>query len=311
MEGDMGYDVIGDIHGEAGKLKALLRELGYTETAACWRPPQGRQAIIVGDLIDRGPDQVEVVDIVRRMVDAGHARCVMGNHEYNAIGFVTRRPDDSGQFIRRHSEKNVRQHAEFLRQVGKDSALHTELVDWFRTLPPMLDLGGIRVVHAWCQPEHADHVATRLSAGKGMDEGFLHATADRKGPLWAAMEGLTKGCEIRLPEGYSFIDPQGVERHEVRTAWWQPDPRSYRDVAMVGEAQAHRIPDLPLPASYRPGPVDGSPVVVGHYWMTGAPAPLSPKVACVDYSAAKGGPLVAYRWDGETELDARRFVASH
>ena len=51
----------------------------------------------------------------------------------------------------------------------------------------------------------------------------------------------------------------------------------------------------------------GPPVFIGHYWMSGKPELQSPKVACVDYSAAKDGPLVAYRWDGEQELDESRF----
>lgn len=37
--------------------------------------------------------------------------------------------------------------------------------------------------------------------------------------------------------------------------------------------------------------------------------PLTPLVGCVDYSVAKGGPLVAYRFDGEPELTAANFVA--
>ena len=44
--------------------------------------------------------------------------------------------------------------------------------------------------------------------------------------------------------------------------------------------------------------------------MTGTPTILSPKVACVDYSAGKGGALVAYRWDGESNLDSRNFVSA-
>jgi hypothetical protein len=68
------------------------------------------------------------------------------------------------------------------------------------------------------------------------------------------------------------------------------------------------VPDHPLPAGYQGGAVEGAPVFIGHYWMTGKPGRQSPKVACVDYSAAGDGPLVAYRWDGEQELDARRFV---
>ena len=52
------------------------------------------------------------------------------------------------------------------------------------------------------------------------------------------------------------------------------------------------------------------PVFFGRYWWTGIPGPLAPKVACVDYSAGMGGPLVAYRWDGEEELEARGFVSA-
>ena len=90
----MAYDIIGDIHGQADKLEALLRTLGYRDTAGAWRHAE-RQAIFVGDFIDRGPAQVRSVDIVRRMVDAGAALAVMGNHELNAIAWHT--PDSHGR----------------------------------------------------------------------------------------------------------------------------------------------------------------------------------------------------------------------
>ena len=57
-------------------------------------------------------------------------------------------------------------------------------------------------------------------------------------------------------------------------------------------------------------PVEGSPVFIGHYWMTCHPGLQSPKVACVDYSVVKDNPMVACRWDGEQELDARHLVAT-
>jgi len=55
---------------------------------------------------------------------------------------------------------------------------------------------------------------------------------------------------------------------------------------------------------------------VGHYWMSGKPAPLSEHVACVDYSVAAEdvdvkshyGKLCAYRYDGEATLREDRFV---
>ena len=115
---------------------------------------------------------------------------------------------------------------------------------------------------------------------------------------------------MSLPAGHSFFDHSDFERREVRTKWWHEDPRSFRDVAIVDEDQRQRVPDHPLPADYRGSPVDGSPVFVGHYWMEGVPVLQSPKLACVDWSAAKHGPLVASRWDGEAELDASRFVTS-
>jgi hypothetical protein len=93
----MAYDIIGDIHGHADKLEALLRTLGYRDTAGAWRHPD-RQAIFVGDFIDRGPAQVRSVQIVRRMVDAGVALAVMGNHELNAIAWHTPDPRRPSQY---------------------------------------------------------------------------------------------------------------------------------------------------------------------------------------------------------------------
>jgi len=302
------YDVIGDIHGQAGKLRALLRRLGYTRRAGAWVPPEGRRAVFVGDLIDRGPEQLEVLDTVRRMVDAGDALAVMGNHEFNAIGYVTPRPDEPRAFLRRHKPGNVRQHAEFLRQVGEGSEQHRHWVQWFRTLRPALDLGGIRVVHAWWHQPHVETVARAWPEGRAMSDEFLHAAYDRARPEWAAMEGLTKGLELSLPDGHSFVDQGGVERFEVRARWWLPAPGTLRDVAIVDESQQHRVPELPLPAGYVAQPVEGTPVFVGHYWLTGQPAPQTQRLACLDYSAARDGPLVAYRWDGEAELDAGRLV---
>ena len=50
-------------------------------------------------------------------------------------------------------------------------------------------------------------------------------------------------------------------------------------------------------------------MIVGHYWETGTPTVLGVRAACVDYSAGKGGPLVAYQWSGETELTDEHFVS--
>jgi hypothetical protein len=85
------------------------------------------------------------------MVDAGSALVVLGNHEFNAVAWATR--DGRGGWCRDHSAKNLHQHEDFLSEVDDGSATHHDWVDWFKTIPMWLDLGGLRVVHAcWHEP---------------------------------------------------------------------------------------------------------------------------------------------------------------
>lgn len=71
------FDIIGDIHGCAAELESLLGKLGYSDGVH----PEGRTAVFVGDLVDRGPDSPGVLRRVMSMVKSGNALCVPGNHE--------------------------------------------------------------------------------------------------------------------------------------------------------------------------------------------------------------------------------------
>ncbi|GAA3440700.1 polynucleotide kinase-phosphatase [Planomonospora venezuelensis] len=75
------FDIIGDVHGCRAELEALLRKLGWEVTPAGASHPEGRTAVFVGDLVDRGPDTPGVLRLVMGMVAAGTALCVSGNHE--------------------------------------------------------------------------------------------------------------------------------------------------------------------------------------------------------------------------------------
>ncbi len=77
------FDIIGDIHGCCNELEILLRQLGYLvkDNAPTYYHPQGRKAIFLGDLVDRGPRILDTLKLVRNMVAAGTALCVPGNHE--------------------------------------------------------------------------------------------------------------------------------------------------------------------------------------------------------------------------------------
>ncbi|WP_434661519.1 metallophosphoesterase [Paraburkholderia sp. A3BS-1L] len=310
----MNYDIIGDIHGQVGKLRALLEKLGYRERKRAWWQA-GRQAIFVGDFIDRGPHQVETIKLVRRMIDAGNALAVMGNHEFNAIAWSLSDPSAHGDFLRTHQgelgAKNFHQHRAFLEEVKSRPRLHKHFIDWFLTLPLWLDLPGLRVVHACWHHGYMAEVAPRLKPGHTLDESLMVAASRECSMEFRTIEGLTKGLEIDLPNGHVFLDKDEIKRRRVRLRWWDASATTYKAAAMIDAEARARLPDMPIPKGSIPGYTADKPVFFGHYWLTGTPKLQSSTVACVDYSAGKGGPLVAYRWEGETELDAGHFVCSN
>jgi protein phosphatase len=81
------FDIIGDVHGCADELVSLLDRLGYAVSSAqdgtghIVGPPEGRRAIFLGDLVDRGPKTPEVLRLVMKMVSSGDALCIPGNHD--------------------------------------------------------------------------------------------------------------------------------------------------------------------------------------------------------------------------------------
>ena len=80
------FDIVGDVHGCARELDELLTRLGYAPDAAgAWRHPEGRKAVFLGDLVDRGPGVAAVLKRVMRMVEAGAALCVPGNHDAKLV----------------------------------------------------------------------------------------------------------------------------------------------------------------------------------------------------------------------------------
>jgi len=84
------FDIVGDVHGCASELRTLLTELGWTVEYEAGEAvnalhPDGRQAVFVGDLVDRGPDTPGVLRLVMGMVASGNAWCVSGNHEAKLV----------------------------------------------------------------------------------------------------------------------------------------------------------------------------------------------------------------------------------
>ena len=294
------YDIIGDIHGHADELHALLEKLGYRNRTASHS--EGRKVIFLGDFIDRGPKIREALETVRGMVEAGTALAILGNHEVNAMRFHAKGSD--GEYLRPHTE-NVRQHQATLTQFP-DEAAWSGWIDWFAGLPLSLELGRLRAVHAcW----DGDAVA-ELRGIDRLEGATLEKYSVKNSSEYKTISQLVNGPEALLPEGCDHETADGTLRSEFRVKWWL-------DLKGLTCRQAifpdnPRVPDLPPRDVPKTGyPDDAPPTFFGHYARKGGvPEPIRPNLACLDYGTGKGGFLCAYRWDGEQEIDPRKFITT-
>ena len=321
-----GYDVIGDIHGCADRLEALLSRLGYEKNGGVWRHPD-RLAVFLGDYIDRGPQILETLNIVRNMREAGSAECLMGNHEFNAVCWSMPDPDNPGGYLRSHNERHTAQHAATLEQLA---GCYQPWIQWMRTLPLWLELGDLggdgnrlHMVHACWSPEAMRTLLNDECGGEAMltgrrdaprltEAGYLRAGGNAGSCEHQAVEVLLNGPEIPLPEHTEFQDKDGSTRKSIRVRWWLGMGETCRDMALMGQDDLPSVPEnsIPEPGIWEAIPVE-YPTFFGHYWRSpGESIRLyAPSVVCLDFSAVNGGPLVAYRWNrGDDTLRDDRFV---
>jgi protein phosphatase len=89
------FDIIGDVHGCAHELEALLDRLGYRlawqDGTVAITPPEGRKVVFVGDLVDRGPRTPDVLRIAMAAAASGHGYVVQGNHDHKLARWLAGR----------------------------------------------------------------------------------------------------------------------------------------------------------------------------------------------------------------------------
>lgn len=143
------FDIIGDVHGCFDELLNLLARLGYRVESADGEylviPPPGRKAVFLGDLVDRGPKVAEVLRFVMRMVDAGAALCVPGNHDVKLLRKLKGRNAQLTHGLAETLQQLEKQPADFSRQVAK---FLDDLVSHY-----VLDDGKLVVAHAGMKEE--------------------------------------------------------------------------------------------------------------------------------------------------------------
>ncbi len=144
------FDIIGDIHGCSAELEALLAKLGYVDGVH----PEGRTAVFVGDLVDRGPDSPGVLRRVMAMVKSGDALCVPGNHE-----------NKYGRYLKGRNVQHTHGLAETIAQMeGESEEFKAEVRQFLAGLVShyVLDGGRLVVCHAGLPEKYHGRTSGRV-----------------------------------------------------------------------------------------------------------------------------------------------------
>ncbi|MER6466774.1 polynucleotide kinase-phosphatase [Streptomyces sp. NPDC001228] len=144
------FDIVGDIHGCSLELEALLAKLGYADGVH----PEGRTAVFVGDLVDRGPDSPGVLRRVMSMVRSGNALCVPGNHENKYGRHLKGRKVQHTHGLAETIEQMAGESEEFTRQVR-------EFIDGLVS-HYVLDGGRLVVCHAGLPEKYHGRTSGRV-----------------------------------------------------------------------------------------------------------------------------------------------------
>lgn len=310
-----GYDIIGDVHGRADLLADLLKKLGYNCKDGYYRHPT-RQAIFLGDLLDRGAQVFETVAIVRKMVERGAAYMVLGNHEYMMIAYCTAAPDYYPfDHLWPHSPRLEATLQKTLLAFPPDSEPAQDLVNWLRGLPLYLEFPHFRAVHA-CWDNDYVKVLDRINPRNNLrDDQFLYATAMPDKHEHTLLYRMLNGTFLKYPEGKNITTADGWQRNRFRTRFWCAEPKTYGDVVFQPGGIPEELLDRVLTEAekshlgfYAPSE---KPLFVGHYWQSGLPVLLRSNIACLDYSAVVSGTLVAYRIECDDEtLSESKFYST-
>jgi bis(5'-nucleosyl)-tetraphosphatase (symmetrical) len=119
--------LIGDLQGCNASLGLLLDTISFSPSTDC--------LYFLGDLINRGPDNVGVI---KRLMDLqGSARCILGNHDLHFLAVERElRSIKEGDTV-----KDILSH--------KD---RSSMVHWLRAQPLALEVQGLLLVHAGVHP---------------------------------------------------------------------------------------------------------------------------------------------------------------
>ena len=301
------YDIIGDIHGHASILKKLLKTMGYAKTNGTWKHPD-RIAIFIGDFINRGPEIRETIQIVRQMTEAGAAMTILGNHEYSAVLYHIK--DSLGMFLSRHIAGNRNQIQSTLTAFKGFELEWRDHLKWFRSLPFFINLGEIRIVHAYWNDDDINYLNSFIPKGR-LKKDFLRTIHEQQHPAASIIYRILKGLEYRCPPDLILKCTKGMSRKLFRMNWWEsPKNKTFRELSFGNK---FILPDYTVPKEIAPafepyGP-GKPPVFIGHYCLGQGAVIYQNNICCVDSCVVGSEQLSAYRWSGEKILIKENLIS--
>jgi hypothetical protein len=284
-------NIVGDVHGEIDALRSLLKHLGYTHDGL--DHPKGHRLVFVGDLCDRGPDSPAVVQLVRRLVGAGVAQAIVGNHELN----VLRGEHKHGNAWFTNPEHKENQHEYACRTASTRE--RKEFADFFRTLPFALTRGDLRVVHA-CWDDEAIAILEKSTDDNitTFDRHEREANAKLAALKQPKQEALAPHEHGRFDQNYLMPRLQAVGDYDAKK-------QSLNPVRRVTSGPEHASETFWAKGEWRfcqrtrwwndyAHPT--AAVVFGHYWRR---ASVDPNVN--DGNADVLGEYAVHDWHGRTK----------
>ena len=204
---------IGDIHGQYKKLLRLLDLLSF-DLDDLESNVGNTQLVFMGNLIDSGPDfqgdQLGLLQLVESLVVQNHACCLLGENEFNAIGWATEL--GPGESARADSVHNFMQHQRFLEMLGEGSDQHLYWINWFKKLPFFIDFQSVFAIHACWDDPALNAIEPYLNNDNSLKEEYWANAFDPDHALFGSCETLLKGAPYSSAKGEPLFD--------ITAEWW-------------------------------------------------------------------------------------------
>lgn len=208
--------LIGDIHGRIDLLDKML-------TLITAQPDSDTVRIVVlGDMIDRGPDSAAVVRRLRALQTArpDHVICLMGNHERMMLDFLTS-PDIHASWLRKGGAATVTSYG-LAPDIAPDTlarrlleALGTDTHHWMTHLPLQWHTTGLLAVHAAADPALGPDAQTEQTLLWGHPD---FKSRSRRDDLWVAC-GHVVFPHAFTEAGRIHVDTGAWRTHKLSAAW--------------------------------------------------------------------------------------------